>query len=556
MDEVLEIAPEEIAALPVDLRLTIEPDPWLHSFLQNLRDLFPVEPGVVSYAGSPGVFWTDVFVRCQLPWRRFLVSGLCHIFAVVLILSLSRFMALRPQISSRPAFQHADVIYYAPSEYLPPIDTRRDAPAAPRKADPEVAKQPIISVPPEASNHSQTIVTPPKIRLQHDVPLPNMVAWSHKPEMPIAPAPIVSASQITRLTPRMQETVITPPPAVQTERDFTAQKTIVAPQPSVIAPAPELSAEANRRFGDINIAQSAVIAPAPQLPVDAERTADTRRTSATRGSPEVIAPPPSISGARGSRSGRDVIALSLHPAVGAPPSAVAGNRRGAFAATPDGHPGASGDPGSTGTAPRANASGAGKGKAGELPLGLYVGKSSNPESTVVNPRLLANARPPRIERASPSGETNISEAEHAVFGGRKIYSLSLNMPNLNSGGGSWIIRFAAMKPDSDGGRSSSEDSAANDLSSPVATRKVDPAYPLELMRQNVAGTVILYGIIRTDGTVSDVRVLRSVDDRLDRFASEAVSKWQFQPATRNGAAVDVEATFWIPFRPVRTRTGF
>ena len=87
-------------------------------------------------------------------------------------------------------------------------------------------------------------------------------------------------------------------------------------------------------------------------------------------------------------------------------------------------------------------------------------------------------------------------------------------------------------------------------------RKVDPAYPLELMKQNVAGTVILYGIIRADGTVSDVRVLRSVDGRLDRFASEAISKWQFQPATRNGTAVDVEATFWIPFRPVRAQTGF
>ena len=76
------------------------------------------------------------------------------------------------------------------------------------------------------------------------------------------------------------------------------------------------------------------------------------------------------------------------------------------------------------------------------------------------------------------------------------------------------------------------------------------------MRQNVAGTVILYGIIRADGTVHDVRVLRSVDDRLDQFASQAIAKWQFQPATKNGSAVDVEATFWIPFRPGRIRSNF
>ena len=83
----------------------------------------------------------------------------------------------------------------------------------------------------------------------------------------------------------------------------------------------------------------------------------------------------------------------------------------------------------------------------------------------------------------------------------------------------------------------------------MATRKVDPAYPLELMKQNVGGTVILYAVIHADGTVGSVRVLRSVDDRLDQFASDAIAKWKFQPATKNGDPVDVEATFWIPFRP-------
>jgi len=157
-------------------------------------------------------------------------------------------------------------------------------------------------------------------------------------------------------------------------------------------------------------------------------------------------------------------------------------------------------------------------------------------------------------------ESKLSSEEQAVFGDRQLYSLSLNMPNLNSAGGSWIIRFAALKPDSPSASPSARAAAGNasadgpssaDLSAPVATRKVDPAYPLELMRQNVGGTVILYAIIHADGTIGRVRVLRSVDDRLDQFASQAIAKWQFQPATKNGAPVDVEATFWIPFRPVK-----
>ena len=98
--------------------------------------------------------------------------------------------------------------------------------------------------------------------------------------------------------------------------------------------------------------------------------------------------------------------------------------------------------------------------------------------------------------------------------------------------------------------------ASDELSAPAATRKVDPAYPLELMRQNVGGTVILYAVIRADGAVEKVRVLRSVDQRIDNFASEAVAKWQFQPATKNGAPVAVEATFSIPFRPTRAGSNF
>jgi len=76
------------------------------------------------------------------------------------------------------------------------------------------------------------------------------------------------------------------------------------------------------------------------------------------------------------------------------------------------------------------------------------------------------------------------------------------------------------------------------------------------MRQNIGGTVILYAVIHSDGTVGNVRVLRSVDDRIDRFAGQAIAKWQFQPATKNGAPVDVEATFSIPFRPSRATSNF
>jgi TonB family protein len=169
----------------------------------------------------------------------------------------------------------------------------------------------------------------------------------------------------------------------------------------------------------------------------------------------------------------------------------------------------------------------------------------------VNPRLVASLSAPVANipaRSVQPKSAKLSEAERAVFGDRKFYSLTLNMPNLNSAGGSWVIRFAEI------GQDSTQDSGG--LSAPTATRKVDPAYPLQLMRENVAGTVIVYAVIHADGSVGEVRVLRGVDDRIDPFASQAISQWKFQPATKNGEPVDVEATFQIPFRPGRVRSNF
>ena len=77
--------------------------------------------------------------------------------------------------------------------------------------------------------------------------------------------------------------------------------------------------------------------------------------------------------------------------------------------------------------------------------------------------------------------------------------------------------------------------------------KVDPAYPPEAIRERVEGTVTLYAVIHKDGTVGEVKVLKGVDERLDRNAQDALSRWHFQPATKNGSAVDLEAVVQIPF---------
>ena len=573
-------------------------------FFGNLRELvFPRRLTPLELQSEPGEFWPDVFVKRPLPWSRFLQSAVYHGLAGAAVVALGHLFAMQPRAVVQPSFDHSQVVYYQAAEYLPALDTRPELPSPARKANPEFSKQAVISVPPEADNPSQTIVAPPKIRLKRNIALPNVVAWAdtaQKPRLAIPDAPLTPAADITRLAPNLDSSVVTPPPdadrLAHRRNSPDLQNSVVAPppdlqasnahaampglQPELIAPPPSVDSAPVRRLGDINIAPSSVIAPAPQLPISAQRTAPGGGlVGPVR--PQVVPPPPSLaaSGSAGASAGSPgrLIALNLHPTVGAPPDPPAGNRRGSFAATPEGHTGASGSPGSSSGTPGSatgshgsglNGSGATAKSNSSLPSGLYVGNppakpaattgdpAGKPSTETVNPNLIASVRPPRVTSTrpmQPDSSAKLTEAERAVFNGRKFYSVTLNMPNLNSGGGSWVIRFAELNHDS--GQHDSN-APAPDLSQPMATRKVDPAYPLQLMRQNVSGTVILYAVIHADGSVGSVRVLRGVDERLDHFASDAVSQWKFDPATKNGVPVDVEATFQIPFKPTRFGTNF
>jgi TonB family protein len=284
-----------------------------------------------------------------------------------------------------------------------------------------------------------------------------------------------------------------------------------------------------------------------------------------------------MQGTHSSAGGGRLIALGIHPSVTPPPDPPQGNRRGTFAATPEGKSGAAGTPDirgdrSAGTdghglGGNRNGTGAGSGGASDAPPGLHVGAPARaPTSTTAgnpggtaggisgspNGTLMASAVPPKaMPSASPAARgpkaeliDNPSPLDLQVFGGRRLYSMTLNMPNLNSAGGSWVIRFAELEASS---------AEKGELIAPVAEHKVDPAYPMELMRDNVSGTVTLRAVIRTDGSVADIKVVNGADKRLDHYAAQALSRWHFLPAEKNGTPVDVEAIVMIPFKPILRR---
>jgi TonB family protein len=562
-------------------------EPWHGIFLDNIRDLFrPQRATPFLVSSRPGSFWPDVFVTSRLPWSRFAQSAACHVAFLALLWGSVRLWPQAPQVLDRPVSNRSDVIYYVPSEYLPPLDTGGTRRPLPRKGEPEHSSQPILSVPAESDNRTQTIVTPFNTKLNHDVPLPNIVAWSQNKAQPAVPIASTSAAASLRL-PALSVTAVAPAPETMPdnrqrslslsqmavgpapELNADSSRTLSAPQSAVVEPPPSVDAASQRNLGDINIGHSQVVAPAPELPV-AEQYAAAGRSQAALGGgagSAAVPPPPSIPGNAGANLGGRMIALGIHPAATGPAEMPAGNRRGTFAATPAGKTGAPGTPDVAASATHGSGSGAGKNSEG-VPAGLTVGagpenqnrsaiagqgngSGKTPGNSADNSRLVADATPPRVTARPPRPLSEVSkdratDVDRWIFGDKKFYAMTLNMPNLNSAGGSWVIRFAELNPNETKG----------DLTAPEATQKVDPAYPLELMRRNIQGTVTLYAVIRSDGSVNSVRILQSVDAQLDQYACTALAHWHFRPATKNGTAVDLEAVVVIPFKPTRFKSGF
>lgn len=158
-------------------------------------------------------------------------------------------------------------------------------------------------------------------------------------------------------------------------------------------------------------------------------------------------------------------------------------------------------------------------------------------------RSAARLEPPRpnaeAHESNPPGAVKVSSAPDPRFNGRDIYMMAIQMPNLTSYSGSWLMWYSDR---------TAHEAGLAPISPPEAHRKVDPKYIASAVSDKVEGKVQLACVIGKDGRVSNIELVRGIDERLDKSAEEAMSKWEFTPATRHGEPVAVDVVVEIPFR--------
>ena len=539
------LPPPRLILRPPVPRLLVRWTPFWPQFAANLSDfLLGNEPDQNS-SSSPGRFWPDVFVQRPMPWKELGSSGVLHIFIAIFIALTGHLWLGRSHVALEDATRHTTLSTYKTEDFLPAFKTSEPKPSsrARSKHDPVKSAQEVISVPPEPDNSEQTIVNleHPEL-LQNTEPLPNLVVMPAPRFAAEAPKLTLPAMKFAPVMPKIEGVQEARAEAVSVERaPITIKQDSGTP---VLNPILELPATAQK-----------VEIPQPQAPVH----------------PQDIA-----NGSAEARAAAQVLVLNARPAMDFKDIKLPdGSRSGVFATSPSARDGAAGTPGvANGEPVREIATGGhmpslgGQTQSGTgvatLPPGISIGAGNPTElASAINPagpvvrvqrpmrKLNLNA-PSALRAAIPSSSESADIPRNAsaiapnkptdeVFGTKRVYSLQIDLPNLTSAGGSWVIRFAELK----------DSALVGELSTPVPTIKVDPAYPQSLQKEGVQGMVVLFAVIHADGTVGEIRVLHGLHDRLDESAMRALSRWKFKPATKSGAPVDIEAVVQIPFRPGR-----
>jgi TonB family protein len=252
--------------------------------------------------------------------------------------------------------------------------------------------------------------------------------------------------------------------------------------------------------------------------------------------------PPSAPELEGPPADLTAAVVGLNPIDRAMPVIPEGSRPAQFSAAPE-------------ISPKGGAGGPVESAAIVMPDLMIRGAPSKKESIATLARvaptsrenLLAAGRPvittaPAPPTSTPQpilGAVRVSSGPDPRFEGRSVFTVALQMPNVTSYSGSWILWYAERK---------GPPGEAPDILAPSPLRKVDPVYDLSAVDDRVEGKVQLSAVIHTDGYVYGITILRGVDARLDNSAVTALRKWEFDPARRDGVPVDVDVVIEIPFR--------
>jgi TonB family protein len=439
--------------------------------------------------------------------------------------------------------QETHLIWYNFKAKLPDVSPQsQKAEKKPLRAE-SVDKQSIVSSPANAPKSVQMIFHPaPELKPEPVKPLPNMIALSAPPPpqkefVPPKPRPVKQpARQVAELAPAPELAAKVNAPDLfklpKVSRPFVppAERKPKLTMQVKVADAPSLTPE-----------KTAVGGSAAATLDQGSRTLAFRPQPKKSLTASIGAMPDAPVLTNSTASSANIAVVGLNPIDSLKAPLPQGSRKAQFSAGPKLNPdGATSSGKSSGiTVPDLTVRGGDKEAARDL-IAKAMSPTYNAPSSPENLRASVHEGARRgggIEEIGHPG-TRVSGAPDPRLLGRQVFSVAIQSPNLTSHEGSWLMWYADRE----------ELNYRAIISAPEPLHKVDPKYVATAAEDRIEGTVRLAFVISADGQVYGIETVKGIDGRLDRSAMEALQKWRFSPAIREGKPIAVDALVEIPFR--------
>lgn len=471
----------------------------------------------------------------------FVLSILFHVVVVSGLLLLPRIES-QDQARDKPIYDQLikpdekKIIWYAPpKKELPEVSAQQRIGTFPTPRAPAKSEVAIIATAPKPKSVKQFIWQPvPKVEIHQDLPAPNIIARAAM-AIPAPPPPPIPKPKVDKpdtqgvKSPQANISPPTPNGDVNKAEQTNAQPVEIPKPRKAFVPPPPLERPAH-----LPIPVQTADLPPPDANITGTAAARAAlpdglgAPSFSKGAPPPPNGPPGPTNEAG--NGKvDLAVVGLHPSdKGRVPD---GSRPGQFAQAPTVGEIATGEV---------------KGGIGVPNLTIHDDRKAVPPPHVDAPRKMVlysdRLRSLPVSTLSvplrPASRT-IPPSIEARFRGRNVYTMVIPIENLPEYTTDWIIWFA--EHDSKPGAPD-----VLNVRAPIPLRKFEsvemvPAGARRELRVQIAG------VITKEGKLEVRNLLRNLTPAYENAVLRDMESWEFKPATRDGAPVDIDIVLEIPF---------
>jgi outer membrane biosynthesis protein TonB len=470
----------------------------------------------------------------------FFASGGLHALALF-ALGMIRGYPPATAESKRPIYdeliqpQRNKIVWYDYRKPVPDVVSPVKIGTFPKPRGRELSKDAIIATAPNAKSAEQIIWKPvPKVEIRQDVKAPNIILRAAA-SIPMPKPPPPEPKKVDRPNieaPKAEQPNPSPPvpkgDVNRAETDTTHPLEVPKPVKTFVPP------PAAKQQAQLEIPVATADVPMP----DASITGSSSMRAAlpegvgapsfSKGAPPPSNAPPGSENTAGNAKA-DIAIAGLHPSDKLNGPLPEGSRAGQFSKAPIVGEPATGEVGGGLSVPN-------------LSIREDRSKATPPHVTERRRTTLYADRVRTIPMSTlsvplrPASRT-IPRAIDARFTGRYVYTMVVPIENFPPYSGDWIVWFAEreMRPGD-----------TPFVRAPVPLRKFESVEPV-LPGARTELRVQIAGIIKKDGKIDTLALMRNLSPGIEQAVLQDLASWEFKPAMRDGAAVDVDVVLEIPY---------